>query len=525
MLIAKWLSGWTGRTVVCLSLASSLAAQDTVPTVPASKPQLTEPVSLGAPPEPGEGVPDIIEEETPEESDDIFSQPSNPDSPLEILVRQGQTAYGERRYEDCINLMSQVLSQNPLHSVARYQRASAQIDLGRLENSNKRIRAGVADAREALSQAGKKFLIFHVPYFYGLTSLAEIERKKSHAELTVSVATPLLTREDLPINVKGMVYYQRGLAKVVLADYKGAAADFGLALEIDPVFKAAHFARAEAFAKNKENGKALECFDRAVASMPDDPLALNNRGTFQLQQGRLDAAISDFGKALEIDPLFAMAALNRGFAYSQRSDYAQAERDYIRSIAANPRQPLAYRLLGTARVAMGKLPEAIDTYSQLVSLSPQESESYAGRGFARFFARDYRNAAGDFARAIEINSEYQTLTPWLYWSYAMSGQAAMGRQAIQPFLDAQAGKSNWHATLCRYLMGEIDDATLIQLTGNTSDSKAKSQWMCEARFFLGLKSESARQATMARQHYEACLSTKQSQLTAFLGAKLALQIR
>lgn len=450
------------------------------------------------------------------------ADPDRPLSPVENAIRKAQEAYHEGRFEQCIDLTTQVLEANPRHSVARYHRASALVELGRRDRSIEKVREGIADAREALSIAGKQYLIFHIPYFYGMTSLAELENRASHAELTIKIATPLLQRPELPPGVKGMVYYQRALARIFLKDYLGAAADYGEALRIDPQFQAAHFGRADAYLKAGQPGKARESYDQAVLAMVDDPLVYNNRGTFQLQQGRVDAAIADFSKALELDPRFAMAALNRGFARSQQSDWFEAENDYLLALDADPEQTLAMRLLGMARMAQGKLPTAIEAYTQALSVNPQDAELYAGRGFVRFFAKDYAGATTDFTKARQLNPNDTNILPWKYCALARSGQQAAAQQELTAFVQAQGGGMNWHVALCQYLLGQMDGQALLKFASTPAEAATKNQWLCEAHFFQGLQSELAKQPEESRTHFTECLKTNQTQLTAYIGSKLAL---
>lgn len=451
--------------------------------------------------------------------------PTRPASPTESAVRQAQTAYQEGRFEQCIDLTTQVLDSNPRHSVARYHRASALVDLGRRDGAIEKVRAGIADAREALSIAGKQYLIFHIPYFYGMTSLAEMENRPAHAELTVKVATPLLQRPDLPRNVKSLVYYQRGLAKMFLQDFAGAAADYGEAIKIDPQFQAAHFGRADAFMKAGDPGKARESYDQAVVNLIDDPLVYNNRGTFQLQQGRIDGAISDFTKALELDDEFSMAALNRGFARAQQLDWFEAENDYLLALQADPKQALALRLLGMARMAQGKLTTAVEAYTKALAMNPQDVDAYSGRGFARFFAKDYVGAKTDFTKARQLNPNDTMVVPWKYWAETRAGQQGAARQEIEAFVQSQGATPNWHGVLCQYMLGKVDDQGLLKFASEANVASTKVQWLCEAHFFQGLQSEAANKPDVARQHFEESLKTNQSQLTAYIGAKLALGMK
>lgn len=463
-------------------------------------------------------------EPSPDDDPSQFPLRSQATTPLENMVRKAQEAYHDGDFDKCIDLTTQVLEANPRHSVARYHRASALIDLGRENGDIEKVRAGISDARQALGIAGKQYLIFHIPYFYGLTSLAEMENRPAHAELTIKVATPLMERPDLPIGVKAMVYFQRALAKMYLRDYPGAADDYGEALKIDPQFQGAHFGRADAYARAGQPIKARECFDFAAKVMPADPLVYNNRGTFQLQQGRTDAAIADFNKALELEPNFTMAALNRGYAHAQQQDWFEAENDYLLALKIEPDQILVLRLLGTARAAQGKLPAAIEACTRAVTLNPQDADNYLSRGFVRFLARDYSGANTDFAKARVLKPTDPSCVPWKYWAQAIEGMEVSGRQELEDFVKAQPATPSWHVTLSQYILGQVDADALLKFAAD-STAATKAQWLCEAHFFQGLQSEAANKPEEARKHFEECVKTNQSQSMAFIGAKLALSAK
>jgi lipoprotein NlpI len=296
-------------------------------------------------------------------------------------------------------------------------------------------------------------------------------------------------------------------------------ADYTAAIEIDPKFQAAHFGRAEAYTKLGDSARAGQCYDLAAAAMPADPLVYNNRGTYNVQQGRLTPAIADFTKALELEPKFAMAALNRGYAYSQKQSWSEAEADYTYSLEVDPQLTLALRLLGNARVAQGKLPSAVEAYSKAVTIDPEDSENYAGRGFARFFSQDYAKAAADFSKTLQLKPETTMVVPWKYVAQVRSNQTDVAKQELQAFIKSLPKTPNWHVTVCQYLLGEINDEALMAMIKTTSDLKVQKQWLCEARFFQGV---TATKPDIARSHYADCVKTQQIQLMAYLGAKLAL---
>ena len=67
-----------------------------------------------------------------------------------------------------------------------------------------------------------------------------------------------------------------------------------------------------------------------------------------LTKSQYDKAISDYTKAIEINPRFAEAYYNRGLAYGKKGQYDKAISDYTKAIEINPRFAEAYNNRGDA---------------------------------------------------------------------------------------------------------------------------------------------------------------------------------
>ena len=67
-----------------------------------------------------------------------------------------------------------------------------------------------------------------------------------------------------------------------------------------------------------------------------------NQGDAHFKKGETDLAISDFTKAIEMNPRFANAYYYRGMAYSRKKEYDQSIADYTKAIEINPRLAVAY---------------------------------------------------------------------------------------------------------------------------------------------------------------------------------------
>jgi hypothetical protein len=86
------------------------------------------------------------------------------------------------------------------------------------------------------------------------------------------------------------------------------------------------------------------------------PLAYNNRGMVFLKSGQLDKAISDFDRAITLDPQYAKAYYNRGLAYDMLGRLDQAILNYKKTIALNPFYYEAYYYLDQASKKSGDIP-------------------------------------------------------------------------------------------------------------------------------------------------------------------------
>ena len=90
----------------------------------------------------------------------------------------------------------------------------------------------------------------------------------------------------------------------------------------------------------------------------NDAVAYNNRGIAYARKGQYDQAISDYTKALEINPRYAKAHYSRGIAYARKGQHDQAISDYTKALEISPRFAKAYNNRGVAYYQMGQYDKA-----------------------------------------------------------------------------------------------------------------------------------------------------------------------
>ena len=99
-------------------------------------------------------------------------------------------------------------------------------------------------------------------------------------------------------------------------------------------------------------------------------------------QGRLDEAITCYGRAIELNPKSASAHISLGIVLMDKGQLAESIDSFRRAIELDPELALAYHDLGVALAAQGKPDEAIDSYRRAVELDPKLAGSHINLALA-----------------------------------------------------------------------------------------------------------------------------------------------
>ena len=103
---------------------------------------------------------------------------------------------------------------------------------------------------------------------------------------------------------------------------------------------------------------------------------------------------------------YALAYTNRGDAYSDRNDFEAAIRDYDRALELNPVYVDALNNRGLIRGLRQQYTEALKDFDEAIRIRPDFAKAYNNRGNAKRFLGDGEGALMDFNKAIEIKPNY-----------------------------------------------------------------------------------------------------------------------
>ncbi len=131
-----------------------------------------------------------------------------------------------------------------------------------------------------------------------------------------------------------------------------------------------------------------------------------DRGYKKYVKGDYYGSISDFTKAIEIDPKDSGAYYNRAIVKHDLEDYYRAISDYTKAIEIDPNYKEAYYNRGLVKEDLNDNYGAISDYTKAIEIDPNYAKSYNNRGRLKHSLEDYYGAISDFIKAIEIDPNY-----------------------------------------------------------------------------------------------------------------------
>ena len=160
---------------------------------------------------------------------------------------------------------------------------------------------------------------------------------------------------------------------------------------------------------------------RFYASMSENekvPMIYNNLAIEYDNIGDFQNASSNFDKAVNLNPEYVDAYVNRGNFKAQRlNNFGGAIKDYLLAIGYIEKNEIlkrniadyadVYNNMGTAKSRMNDIKGAMNDYTKAIEIKPDFAQAYYNRGILKAETlRDYESALMDLNRAIEIDSEY-----------------------------------------------------------------------------------------------------------------------
>ena len=163
--------------------------------------------------------------------------------------------------------------------------------------------------------------------------------------------------------------------------------------------------KAQIFSKKKQYNQAIAIYD-SILNKQSEAYAYVNRGIAKYQLGQKQAAITDYDRAISINPNLAYAYVNRGITKYQLGQKQAAITDYNRAISINSNLAESYYNRGIVKYELGQKQAAIADYDRAIFTNPNYTDAYYNRGIIKYELGQKEAAINDFNRAIFINPNY-----------------------------------------------------------------------------------------------------------------------
>ena len=223
-------------------------------------------------------------------------------------------------------------------------------------------------------------------------------------------------------------------------------------------------ASAEAANRAGLKDQALQLLNEAIRAESDNPEAYLFRGMLLSESKQPEAAISDYTRALELDPKLSQA----------------------------------HNLRGQERFKVARIEEAIRDFDKAIELHPSLEPYHWQRGIAFYYAGRYQEGRQQFERHRLVNPNDVENAVWHFLCVAKLDGVGTARQVMIPIQDDRRVPMMEIDALFR---GEGAVGKVIQATRAGSPPPAElNQRLFYADLYLGLYHEALGNRTKALEH-------------------------
>eukprot|EP01094_Clydonella_sp_ATCC50884_P015076 TRINITY_DN25658_c0_g1_i1.p1 TRINITY_DN25658_c0_g1~~TRINITY_DN25658_c0_g1_i1.p1 ORF type:complete len:815 (-),score=165.27 TRINITY_DN25658_c0_g1_i1:123-2273(-) len=238
-----------------------------------------------------------------------------------------------------------------------------------------------------------------------------------------------------------------------------AVAVFEALLKRNPKLLAAFLGRGTAFALLGRLREAIADFSSAIAIDTTCADAWKRRGQARAAHGYNNDAIFDLSKATMLQPDQEVFH-QRGLVFYKQKNYLRALSDFRRAVEIEPNAALSWNHAGLCLNAVGRAQEAIDAHKRAMQINPQFKESLVNMGQAYKELGMGDEALARFKEAIRRNDGYAHAHHLCGMCHHARGEHRLGlgyfRRAFQ--LDPKSVDSLHYLGLSQHTLGLFSDA-------------------------------------------------------------------
>jgi tetratricopeptide (TPR) repeat protein len=205
---------------------------------------------------------------------------------------------------------------------------------------------------------------------------------------------------------------------------------------------------------------AITEFRRALALDANMPAARFGLGCALRRHGEYDEALAAFDELARIDPGHPGMALERGQLFEARGESDRAVEYYTVALAESPDDPELLLRLGAAQVGAGDVDAAETTLARVQEMLPASAEAEHFVGRIAFARGSYPEAAQHFERAITLDASRGEFFVWAARAALQNRALGTARERADSAItrDPSLGDAYWVRGEVRLDQGLVRDA-------------------------------------------------------------------
>ncbi len=164
--------------------------------------------------------------------------------------------------------------------------------------------------------------------------------------------------------------------------------------------------RGNVYMDNFQYTNAILDYNRALALNPKEDKTYANRGMAYQSLDKRSEALADYSMALAINPDNMEALFNRAMIFKSINAFKESIADFSYVIQFDTHQKtslIAYKSRGLLFAKSGDIKSALQDFSKVIKLEPNNLTNYYQRGLAYNHLRQYENAITDFNHILISN--------------------------------------------------------------------------------------------------------------------------
>lgn len=182
--------------------------------------------------------------------------------------------------------------------------------------------------------------------------------------------------------------------------YSKAIKSYDRAIELKPNLYQAWLAKGKILTKLGEDQEALTALDQALQIRPQSYLAWQAKGiVHQNNQNNITKAISQYNKAIAINPNYAPLWRDRGLAFNQQGNYTQAIESLTQASKIAPHDIQNWLGLATAWDMIDQDQKALAALNRAIEIKPQDPMIWSQKGLIYTKNGQYNEACDTYRRS------------------------------------------------------------------------------------------------------------------------------